>query len=595
MVTRLSQVTDTANMAQAQTIPSPLTLLLEIGEAFHSTLELGPLLEIILQQMQNAACSEGVSVWLLDSANTQLTCTHAVGPQETSLVGKVAPAAGLLATDLLTQDRAILIDNPDQDPEASPYLLGETWRHARNVILALLIVRGELLGTLVVVNKLEAPSFSDADRRLVEAVAGHAAIAIRNAQLYEQQRRGTERQRLLEQISHHMQQTLDIQVLIPLVLEEVNKAIRAEAQSLWLLNEETHLIACHYATGPGGEAIKKVKVPVGKGIVGASIERQEPILLNDAQSDDRVFRAADSQTGFVTRSLICVPMVRQGKAIGAIQAVNKLGSTLFTHDDLELLRSIADSAALAIENARLYAELAASYDSTLDALTAALDLRDRETEGHSRRVVEYTARLARQMGLADRQIADICRGALIHDIGKIGLPDAILHKPGLLDTKERHVMEKHPLAGYEMLLGIPYLHEEIPIVLAHQERWDGTGYPFSLKGYQIPLGARLFAVADTFDALTSDRVYRRSATCEEARQVIAQESGRQFDPVVVKAFLDVPVAEWEAIRSHVFEEVALRRLWLDERVRKSHAELLMNAPTRRPLSRLPGTGPLAGQ
>ena len=156
-------------------------------------------------------------------------------------------------------------------------------------------------------------------------------------------------------------------------------------------------------------------------------------------------------------------------------------------------------------------------------------------------------------------------------------------------------MEKHPLAGYEMLLGIPYLRDEIPIVLAHQERWDGTGYPFALKGYQIPLGARLFAVADTFDALTSDRVYRRSATCEEARQVIAQEAGRQFDPAVVKAFMDVTVAEWEGIRSHVFEEVALRRLWLVERVRKSHAELLLNAPTRRPLSRLPGTGPLAGQ
>jgi HD-GYP domain-containing protein (c-di-GMP phosphodiesterase class II) len=579
-------------MAQSAAVPSPLTLLLEIGEAFHSTLELDPLLEIILRQMQNAACSEGISIWLLDGANTQLTCTHAVGLEERSLIGKVAPAASLLETDLLSLDRAILIDNPAQAPAASPYLVGEIWRHARNVIVAMLIARGDLLGSIVVTNKQGAPAFSEADRLLVEALAGHAAIAIRNAQFYEQQRRGTERQRLLDQISRHMQQTLDSQVLIPLVLEEVNKAIEAEAQSLWLLNEETHLIVCHYATGPGGEAIKKVNVPVGKGIVGASIERQEAIIINDIQKDARFFRAADNQTGFVTRSLICVPMVRQGKAIGAIQAMNKRGGTLFTQDDLELLRSIADSAALAIENARLYAELANSYDSTLDALTAALDLRDRETEGHSRRVVEYTARLARQMGLPDSQIADMCRGALIHDIGKIGLPDAILHKPGLLDPQERRVMEKHPLAGYEMLLGIPYLREEIPVVLAHQERWDGTGYPFSLKGYQIPLGARLFAIADTFDALTSDRVYRRSSSCEEARQVIAQEAGRQFDPAAVKAFLDVPLEEWEAIRGHVFEEVALRRLWLDERVRKSHAELLLTTPSRRPLSRLPGTGPL---
>ena len=175
-------------------------------------------------------------------------------------------------------------------------------------------------------------------------------------------------------------------------------------------------------------------------------------------------------------------------------------AALFSKADLELLRNIADSAALSIENARLYAELAASYDGTLDALTAALDLRDRATEGHSRRVVEYTARLARQMGLPEAEISNICRGALIHDIGKIGVPDSILLKPGLLDPDERRIMEKHPVAGYEMLLGVPYLAKEIPIVLAHQEHWDGTGYPFGLVGDEIPLGARLFAIADTFDA-----------------------------------------------------------------------------------------------
>src|SRR5678815_3048787 len=202
-------MTDTTNLAQSAIIPSPLTLLLEIGEAFHSTLELDPLLGIILQQMQNAACSEGISVWLLDASKSRLTCTHAVGPQETSLIGKVAPSAALLETDLLTLDRAILIDNPAQNPAASPYLLGETWRHARNVILALLVARGDLLGMIVAVNKQGARGFSEADRRLIEALASHAAVAIRNAQLYEQQRRGTERQRLLEQISHHMQQTLD--------------------------------------------------------------------------------------------------------------------------------------------------------------------------------------------------------------------------------------------------------------------------------------------------------------------------------------------------------------------------------------------------
>jgi HD-GYP domain-containing protein (c-di-GMP phosphodiesterase class II) len=270
---------------------------------------------------------------------------------------------------------------------------------------------------------------------------------------------------------------------------------------------------------------------------------------------------------------MCVPLVRQGKSIGAIEAVNKQHGGLFGKADLELLRSIADSAALSIENARLYAELSASYDGTLDALTAALDLRDRETEGHSRRVVEYTARLAHQIGLPEPEIRSICRGALIHDIGKIGVPDAILLKPGPLDPDERRIIEKHPLAGYEMLLGVPYLAEEIPIVLAHQEHYDGTGYPFGLKGDEIPLGARLFAIADTFDALTSDRPYRHGRSCQEALIIIAQEAGRQFDPQAVAAFLAVPPQEWDTIRAEVIADVRQRRAWQAERVSQSRSQM----------------------
>jgi HD-GYP domain-containing protein (c-di-GMP phosphodiesterase class II) len=182
------------------------------------------------------------------------------------------------------------------------------------------------------------------------------------------------------------------------------------------------------------------------------------------------------------------------------------------------------------------------------------------------------------MNLSDADVAIICRGALLHDIGKIGVPDAILNKSGLLDDEERRIMERHPLAGYEMLIGIPYLQDEIPIVLAHQEHWDGGGYPFGLKGNEIPLGARLFAIADTFDALTSDRPYRLGRSCDEALLVIAEEAGRQFDPQAVAAFLAVPPAEWLAIRSQVFAEVDRRRARLDERTRLSRAQRVNSGP-----------------
>jgi putative nucleotidyltransferase with HDIG domain len=273
-------------------------------------------------------------------------------------------------------------------------------------------------------------------------------------------------------------------------------------------------------------------------------------------------------------------MVLEGKSIGAIQAINKINEAQFTQDDLELLRRIADSAALAINNARLFLELQASYDSTLDALAAALDLRDRETEGHSRRVVEYTARIAEEMGLDKALITEIRRGALIHDIGKIGVPDAILHKPGHLDVDERKIIERHPQAGYEMLLGIPYLQEEIKIVLAHQEKWDGTGYPLGLRGEKIPLGARLFALADTFDALTSDRPYRKGRPYEVARQIIAEEAGRQFDPKAVDAFLAVPPEEWAQIRELVTEAIKQRRALHAERVHRGHTGLLNPAAVK---------------
>jgi HD-GYP domain-containing protein (c-di-GMP phosphodiesterase class II) len=167
--------------------------------------------------------------------------------------------------------------------------------------------------------------------------------------------------------------------------------------------------------------------------------------------------------------------------------------------------------------------------------------------------------MARVMGLPESEIKTIRRGALIHDIGKIGVPDAVLLKPGKLTKEEREVIERHPMAGYEMLADIPYLQREIEIVLGHQEKWDGTGYPREQKGEEITLGARIFMIADTFDALTSDRVYRKGCTYEEAREIIDNESGKQFDPKAVEAFLSVPPEEWVAIRKQVMDAVEVRR------------------------------------
>ncbi len=192
-----------------------------------------------------------------------------------------------------------------------------------------------------------------------------------------------------------------------------------------------------------------------------------------------------------------------------------------------------------------------SYDVTLEALGDALDLKDSETEGHSKRVTAYTIALARATGISPSQIKIIARGAFLHDIGKMAIPDEILRKPGKLTSEEQTVMREHCARGYNMLRKIPFLAESAEIVFSHQEHFDGSGYPNGLRGAEIPIGARIFAVADTLDAITSDRPYRKARSFDAAREEILRCSGTQFDPTVVEVFLKIPNELWHELRSEI--------------------------------------------
>jgi putative nucleotidyltransferase with HDIG domain len=200
-------------------------------------------------------------------------------------------------------------------------------------------------------------------------------------------------------------------------------------------------------------------------------------------------------------------------------------------------------------------DLERSYDITLEALGEALDLRDAETEGHSRRVTAFTIAIAKRMGLHKDEISVIARGAFLHDIGKMAIPDNILLKPGKLTPDEVNVMKEHAWYGYKILSKIPFLSEAAEIVYSHQERYDGTGYPRGLKGEEIPLGARIFSIADTLDAMTSDRPYRAAQTVQAARKEIESWAGRQFDPDIVKVFLEMPDNIWDGLRKDVQEQI----------------------------------------
>ncbi len=204
-------------------------------------------------------------------------------------------------------------------------------------------------------------------------------------------------------------------------------------------------------------------------------------------------------------------------------------------------------------------DLERSYDITLEALGDALDLKDAETEGHSKRVTAFTIAIARAMELPQERVRIIARGAFLHDIGKMAIPDKILSKPGRLDAEEQATMREHAYLGYQIVRKIPFLQEAAEIVYSHQERYDGSGYPRGLRGDQIPLGARIFAVADTFDAMTSDRPYRAAQSIASGRREIERNSGKQFDPEVVKVFLGLPERIWQELRTEIEAQSTQRR------------------------------------
>ena len=220
------------------------------------------------------------------------------------------------------------------------------------------------------------------------------------------------------------------------------------------------------------------------------------------------------------------------------------GGRAFDEEEVREAEAFAGQAAAALRNASLYEalrrsadQLLGSYESCLELLSKTLDLRDHETEGHSLRVADMSTSLARVFGMDEAEIAYMRRGALLHDIGKIGIPDAILLKPGPLDEGERSVMKLHPVIARELFDGIPFLRDAVDVPWCHHERWDGKGYPRGLAGQAIPLPARIFAVVDVWDALTHDRPYRKAIGEAESLRIIADGSGSQFDPVMVQFFL----------------------------------------------------------
>ncbi|MBI5953442.1 MAG: PAS domain S-box protein [Chloroflexi bacterium] len=351
------------------------------------------------------------------------------------------------------------------------------------------------------------------------------------------------RMRALNEIDRAISSSLDMRLSLDVLLTQTISQLGVDAACVLLLSPSAQTL--EYSTGKGfrSTVIRQSRMLLGQDLPGqAGLERKTIHASSLELTGGKFLRQkllADE--GFV--EYLCVPLIAKGLLKGVLEIFNR--SPL--NPDMEwmnYLETLGGQAAIAIDNAQLFEgmqrsnlELIVAYDATIEGWSRAMDLRDKETEGHTLRVTDWTIKLAKAMGVNPQEIAHMRRGALLHDIGKLGVPDHILYKTDGLDRLEWAVMREHPTYAFNMLLPIAYLRPALDIPYCHHEKWDGSGYPRGLKGEEIPLAARIFAVVDVWDALRSDRPYRKGWTTEQIREYLIAESGKHFDPQVVDAFL----------------------------------------------------------
>jgi putative nucleotidyltransferase with HDIG domain len=347
-----------------------------------------------------------------------------------------------------------------------------------------------------------------------------------------------ERLSALRRIDQAITSNFDLPFTLNTILSEVSKQLQVDAAEILLLNAEDQVLEYAASQGFRIHAAETARVPMGESLAGRVakerrlIKIEEPLLSILLAGEDFVCYYG-------------LPLIAKGKVRGVLEVFHR--TPLHPYPEwLDFLNALAEQTAIAIDDATLFENLQASnlelmkaYDTTIEGWSRALDLRDQETEGHTQRVTEMTLTLARRFGFHEENLLHLRWGTLLHDIGKMGVPDNVLLKPEPLTEEEWIMMRKHPQYAYDLLKPIAFLGSALDIPYSHHEKWDGTGYPRGLKAYEIPFAARLFAVVDVWDALTSDRPYRPAWSEEEALAFIREQSDKHFDPQVVDVFISL--------------------------------------------------------
>jgi len=371
--------------------------------------------------------------------------------------------------------------------------------------------------------------------------------------LYMQQERRLRHMDALRKLDSAIASQKELRLILDTVLEEIINQLRVDAVGIMKLHDEDNALRYMVSKGFRFEDTNQLVIPYGEGHAGkAAKERrtiQVPFLTLDPNSSFQL--PVIEKEGFV--SYFAVPLIARDKVYGVL--------TIFTREPLDVtsewidyLQTLAGQTAIAMDSAAMFEELKQSnrelteaYNATIEGWSKALEFRDRETGGHSLRVTDMTVKIAEAMGMSSEEIAHLSRGAMLHDIGKMGIPDGILLKPGKLTDEEWAIMRTHPQIAYDLLSPIKFLERSLDIPYCHHEKWDGTGYPQGLKGEDIPIGARIFAVVDVWDALRSDRPYKKAYSFEKSLEIIRKGSGSHFDPAIVEIFFELFVKDVEKL------------------------------------------------
>lgn len=523
---------------------SMLYYVLARANELASSTELDDLLDQMLDLIISVCKGNAGTLYLLDSERDELEIKVVEGPgSDQSLVGRRIKSNLGIAGATMQEARPIVIEDLASDPRWQR--LSSNLIELRNVVSIPLMLRGKPIGVVQVFNYSQTPL------PIVQLLGTRMASEIEKAVLLEASHKRGARLEALVDIIGIIGSTLDKDQVLRLIVGYAKELLHSEHASLFLIDDEADDIVLHISTNADGD--NTLRVPRGKGIIGYVVDSGETVLVSDAARDSRHYHDADHFTGITTSSLVAVPLitrtvqlgqelgVAQTRIIGGLEAMNKIGG-VFTEEDAGLLRTLANQAATVLQVAKLYGEANELFLDTIQAMVASIDAKDPYTNGHSQRVSDFSVAIGRQLDLPRERLHELKVGALLHDIGKIGIPDMILTKPGRLTNEEKSKMNEHPTIGANIMRNVRMLKKELPALAEHHEHLDGTGYPNRLAGTDISLFGRIVAVADVFDALSSDRPYRGALSVEEVFGILQRDIGSHFDGTCVEALIRAYVA-----------------------------------------------------